>query len=237
MGEETFTLEGLRAIGLLERACAQRALLHVAVHDQAPPCVTRIHDIAQNREEIVVYTFGVAEMDRVMDREPVVTVTVLVDEQPYRFETQCVENRVGVAYHCFRFPDAVEAVQRRAHFRVRPPSPGALSTRVRYADAGEYALVETEDLSVGGIRILDREQLSPVEMDGAVDLQLFFEDGQKFALRGRARHVAGAPGRRRGVQVGIQFDPLVAKEETALSQIIMSWQRRIQREIHGHSIM
>jgi c-di-GMP-binding flagellar brake protein YcgR len=235
--EEKFRLEGSRAIGLLERACAQRALLHVTVHDQTPPCVTRIHDIAQDRQELVVYTFGVAEMDRLMDREPVVTVTIMVGRQPYRFETQCVENFAGVGYHCLRFPDVVEAIQRRAHFRVRPPSRGALSVRVRYADAGEYTLVETENLSVGGVRVVDRERLSPMETDDTVDLQLLFEDGQKFALRGRARHVAGAPGSSRGIQVGIQFEPLVAKEETALSQIIMSWQRRIQREILGHSII
>jgi len=194
------------------------------------PCVTRIREVqCEEIKTLDIYSFGIGKIDRMMDRALSLNVIMMVNDLPYRFQTSCVGPTAGVRFHRLRIPETIEAIQRRAYYRVAPPHSKALQVRVRFMPEEDYRVVEVIDVSVGGIMIYDKTLKQAPAENQKVALQLKFDDGRTFAFNGLVRHCTPFPMNNRGLRVGLQFESLTPSEEIALGHTVMRWQRMKRR--------
>ena len=227
-------IHGREARDILSQAAVDRCVVQLLMGGEPPLCVSRIHNVVfQGIARIDIHPFGLAELDRRMDAGPSVMVTMIVDDLPYRFTVRSIGPCTNVHLHSLEIPKTIEVVQRRAHFRLEPPTSDALDLRIRYHAEESFRAVEPLNVSVGGTLIYDRALASAPDETQRIDLHLHFDTGARFAFDGQVRHVGAHAGRKRGLQVGVQFDALTRTEEEAIGRIIMRWQREVRRREIG----
>jgi hypothetical protein len=125
------------------------------------------------------------------------------------------------------------ARERRAAFRIVPPSANTVLVQARYGGEDIYHKVTLGNLSQTGIMIRHYGYFKAPALHDKVWLHLAFAGGPDMILRCTARHIARAPGQAGGLQLGLQFDALKPDQAQFIGHTIAEWQRMMNNVLES----
>ncbi|NQU42864.1 PilZ domain-containing protein [bacterium] len=222
-------LRGSRIIDVLKRAAAELIDLQIVVNENPPPGITRVNEVYPDGKRVDVYVFGIPELDASMEPGAPLQISLAINYLGYCFRTTSKRGTRGIRYHSLEIPPFIQEIQRRAHYRVAPPSADAVKTLVRFHPDDELIPVETVNVSLGGVLIQDCELVSLPEVDHPVQLVLQSDEGHRLHLFGRIRHVAPAPSPSDDLRIGLEFETVRPRDESDLGHLLARWQREQRR--------
>lgn len=227
------TITGNKIETLLAQAAAERCVMEITLPELDQPYLTRIHDISSDKKSLQIYTFEIGEVDRLMDPGTPLGVQMRIDKLPYRFLTRCSKNSHSLHYHYLDMPTSIEVIQRRAYFRLQPPTPRSVSAKIRFGEEGPLRKVEVVNLSVGGICVADKRLAEVRDFSQPATLILRFHGENEFQITATVRHSHNEGAPVSSTALGLKFEDLDPILEAALNRIVMEWQREICRSKRG----
>ncbi len=223
------TVRGKKLEAILRDVCAQRLDVEIFLKGDDQKYNTKIHDVNFKQQKLQIHAFEQGEVDRRILPGVIIGGRFTLEKLPYRFKTKCSNTSMGIHYHLLDIPKTIEAIQRRAHFRIKPPRLSSVLSSVCFDEDGPFKKADTQDISVGGVKLYFKNLELVPENGTEVCIQLKFSTNQKFQHMASIVHSRTDPGSKLRKTIALKFEQVPAGDELVLGRIIMDWQRLSRR--------